>query len=51
VVEHFAVLAAETYGQERRVVIAGRTVRWQALVDPATPKGWADRHLTWAGLR
>jgi uracil-DNA glycosylase len=43
-----AVLGAETYGRERQVDIAGRTFRWQALVHPATPKMWADRHLAWA---
>jgi uracil-DNA glycosylase len=42
-----AVLDAETYGRERQVVIAGRSIRWQALVHPATPRVWADRHLAW----
>jgi uracil-DNA glycosylase len=46
-----AVLDADTYGRERQVVIAGKTLRWQALVHPATPRVWADRHLTWAASR
>lgn len=46
-----ARLRADSYGQERHVTIAGRTVPWQALVHPATPKAWAERHLAWAGTR
>jgi uracil-DNA glycosylase len=47
--EREAVLTPATYGQERRVVLGGQTMRWQALVHPATPKVWADRHTAWAG--
>jgi hypothetical protein len=46
-----AVLRADTYGQERQVTIASRTIPWQALVHPATTKAWAERHVAWQGTR
>jgi uracil-DNA glycosylase len=46
-----AVLRPDTYGQERQLTLGGRTLRWQALVHPATPRVWADRHNQWLGAR
>jgi uracil-DNA glycosylase len=43
-----AVLRADSYGQERQVILGGRAFRWQALVHPATPLAWAERHRAWA---
>jgi uracil-DNA glycosylase len=44
-------LTPATYGRERNIVLGQRTFRWQALVHPATPKAWADRHSTWTQTR
>lgn len=49
--EREAVLTPGTYGQERCVVLGGQSMRWQALVHPATPRSWAGRHAAWAGHR
>lgn len=42
-----AILRAETYGGERRVTVGGRSFRWLALVHPATPPVWMERHQAW----
>lgn len=44
-----AVLTPDTYGKERELTIKGLTLKWQALVHPATPQVWADRHTDWVG--
>jgi uracil-DNA glycosylase len=41
------VLTPATYGDQRRVNLRGHQIRWQALVHPATPKAWAERHVAW----
>jgi uracil-DNA glycosylase len=46
--ERSAVLRPETYGEERHIEVDGHRLRWQALVHPATPRVWAERHTAWA---
>lgn len=43
-----SVLRPDGYGQERRVLVAGLEVVWRALVHPATPRVWAERHALWS---
>jgi uracil-DNA glycosylase len=46
-IEGDARLKADSYGQPRHLVLNGRAVAWQALVHPATPRIWAERHSAW----
>jgi hypothetical protein len=45
--DHDGILRADTYGAERPTTLGGRTFAWRALVHPATPKVWAERHARW----
>lgn len=45
--DHDGILRADTYGAEHPITLGGRTLAWRALVHPATPKVWAERHARW----
>lgn len=40
-------LEPDGYGQPRSVSISGTDVTWIALVHPATPAVWQERHRQW----
>jgi hypothetical protein len=42
-----SVLRPDSYGEDRHVMLGGRSFCWIALVHPATPREWADRHRAW----
>jgi hypothetical protein len=40
-------LVPNQYGSARTVTLGGRQLRWLALVHPATPQVWQERHRDW----
>ena len=45
--EGSATLRPDVYGDAFEITLSGRRLRWVALVHPATPQVWQERHQTW----